>query len=106
LEENMKKINKIKGLVSKALIVLMLPFLGGCIAGGGLGLGALFGLFGGAAAGIGGLLASLGGGAGGVGGAAATGAGIATISNPEPASMILFGSGVAAMTYFKNRKKT
>lgn len=77
------KSNKIGGLV------LLLPFVYGC--GGGGGLAALGSLF------LGGGLASLGGGAG-------LGAQIATISQPEPATMMLMGSGLAAMAFFKSKR--
>jgi hypothetical protein len=75
--------------------LLFLPLLAGCGSGGGglaaLGLGSLFG------GGVSGGLALLGGGAGT----------IASVHNPEPASMFLLGSGVAAMSFFKKvTKKT
>jgi hypothetical protein len=79
---------------------LMLPFLAGCGGGGGgslvsLALGSLFGLGTGVAFTGGGLLA-----------AGGSGAGIATIHNPEPASMFLMGSGMAIMAVYKKIKKS
>ena len=80
---------------------MALPSVYGCGAGGG-GIGALTGfLFGGAgssfAGGVGGFLPL---------GIAAAGGGVelAAIHNPEPASMLLVGGGMAAMTYLKSRK--
>ncbi len=116
----MKKEQKIIKVANVLSLVVMLPFLGGCVAGGGLGLGALFGIFGGAGA-AGGILAALGGGGGvgglggalgaaagvagaGVAGVGVTEAGLATISNPEPASMILVGSGLFAMKCMKDKQ--
>jgi len=88
-----------------------LPFVYGCA--GGVGTGSLLGfLFGGGlsggteiallAAGAGGGIA----GALGLGGAAGGGAGaagIATLVQPEPASMLLVGSGLMALGYFKSK---
>jgi len=81
-----------------------LPFIYGC---GGAGIGSLVSfLFGGGGLGSIGdiaLLGGIGGGiAGAVGGAAGGGAaGLATLSQPEPASMLLLGSGLMTMSYFK-----
>jgi len=85
---NLKKLGKFS-------LIAVLPILSGCTGGGIalLGLGSLFGgLGGGAGAGI------LSGGSG----AAGT---IAFAHTPEPASMLLLGSGVAVMAYLKSRKK-
>ncbi|MCK5014299.1 MAG: PEP-CTERM sorting domain-containing protein [Candidatus Omnitrophica bacterium] len=82
------------------LVVLAgaLPFVYGCGSGGVSSLASF--LFG--STGIGGGIALLGGAA-----ADATlgGAEVATLVNPEPASMLLIGGGLAAMTYFSSRKK-
>ena len=85
------------------LIVLAgaLPFVYGCGSGGGVSSLASF-LFG--STGIGGGIALLGGAA-----ADATlgggGAGLATLHQPEPVSLLLVGGGLAAMTYFSRRNK-
>lgn len=51
---------------------------------------------------ISGLAGSLGGDGGGVG-AGGEGSAMATIHNPEPATMFLLGSGLIAINYYKNR---
>ena len=87
-EKNSKKWPKLLAAV------LLTPLMTGC--GGGaalLGLGSLFGGLG------------AGGGIGGAGLLPGAGAGIASIHNPEPASMLLVGGGIATMAYFKNKIK-
>ena len=77
------------------VLASVLPFIYGCGAG---GVSSLVGfLFGSGLGSIGdiALLGSSGGGAAGVA------AGAATLINPEPASMLLLGGGLATMTYFK-----
>lgn len=87
----MKLSSKIKKL---AILTGVLPLLYGC---GGGGSGALLAfLFG--SAGIGGGTALLGGGGSGVGGG---GTSLATLHSPEPASMLLIGGGLMAMSYVK-----
>lgn len=80
-------------------MALALPFIVGCGGGGAAFLGSLFGA-------SGTLLASsasaAGGAAAAAAGAGAAGAG-ATLVNPEPATMLLMGSGMAAMAIFKSR---
>jgi len=72
-----------------------LPFIYGC---GGGGVGSLVGfLFGGGLGGSIGDIVLLGGGGGGGGGS------IASLIQPEPASLLLIGSGIMAMTYFKSK---
>jgi len=78
------------------LLAIVVPMLTGCGSGGSgfLGLGSLF-------SGVGSIL----GGSGGGGSLLSGGSdGLASISNPEPATMILMGSGMAAMAYYKNKK--
>jgi len=77
-----------------------LPFIYGC---GGAGVGSLVSfLFGGGGLGSIGDIALLGGLGGGIGGAAGGGAaGVASLVQPEPASMLLLGSGLMTMSYFK-----
>ncbi len=76
-----------------------LPFLYGCGAGGGAGIGSLVGfLFGSGGGGIGDVV--LGGGSGIIIGPGGGG----TLINPEPASMLLVGSGLMAMSYFKSKR--
>ena len=77
------------------ILTVILPFIYGCVPGSDTSslTGFLFG----------------GGGLGGValldGGGAALGGGaeLATLHQPEPASMLLLGSGLAAMSYFKSK---
>jgi len=93
-----KKSSKYLKLVALAAT---LPFIYGC--GAGTGVGTLIGfLFGGGGLG-GGEIALLGASASGLG-AVGSGAGLATLHQPEPASMMLLGSGLMAMGYFKSKK--
>ena len=80
-----------------AVLAAMLPFVYGCGSSGVSSLASF--LFG--STGIGGGIALL----GGAGADAALGGEVATLVNPEPASMLLLGGGLAAMTYFKSKKK-
>jgi len=75
-----------------------LPFIYGCGAGG--GIGSLVGFLFGSGLGSIGDIALLGSGGGGGGGG---GGGIATLVQPEPASIFLVGSGIAAMSYFRSK---
>lgn len=84
--------------LNTTLLVLTVPLISGCGGGGGLSLNSLFGSGGGseaASSGGGGSLASLSGVSGGGG----------DFHNPEPASMLLMGSGIAAMAYAKYKNK-
>ena len=88
------------------LSFLLLPCIYGC-GGGGAGAGFLGGLFGGggssaAAGGSSIFLASSGLASSGI---ESGGAAIAALHNPEPITMALFGSGMMAMAFYKNRRK-
>jgi len=97
---NLRGISKVAKNYQKYLkfVVLAsaLPFIYGCGAGAGIGslVGFLFG------SGLGGSIGDIvllgGGGGGGVGGG-----GIASLTQPEPATMLLLGSGLMTMSYFK-----
>ena len=93
-------------------ILSVLPFVYGCQGGDGSVLGSLFGgssaggIAGGSSAGgisSGGSLLALSGtsGTGGGGG----GTEIATISQPEPATMLLLGGGLIAMAFYSKRNR-
>jgi len=83
-----------KNLTTYGLLAVIVPLLSGCGGGGAslLGLGSLFGFLGGGGGDFGksftdpDLLANIG-------------------TNPEPATMLLMGGGVATMAYFKAKKK-
>jgi hypothetical protein len=81
--------------INLLILTVILPSIYGCSGG---GIGELTGLlFGSGAIGI----LSAGGSSGlGIGGAG----GLATVHTPEPASMLLLGSSMMAMAYFKSRK--
>lgn len=89
--------------VYNLMLVSMLPFIYGCLGGGGSGSS-------GSSAGLVGGSESLGGGAGvgvgsGIVGGVTPGNGLEGIHNPEPATMLLVGGGIAAMAYYRNLKK-
>jgi len=87
----------------KLLWIAVLPFVTGCGGGGGLaflGLGSLFGL-----GGAGGSL-FLGGSGGSLALLGSSSGSIPVLHNPEPTSMLLLGSGLAAMAFYKSRKKS
>jgi hypothetical protein len=88
----------IKRLFNAFSMLAIVPLLAGCTGGGlaALGLGSLFGLGGGSGASLfgGSQLAFLG----------ETGGSIPVLHNPEPATMVLMGTGIAAMAYFRSRK--
>lgn len=98
----------VKNLLSKSynwfLFVILLPVMYGCNEGGS-GTASLGSLFGPQDA------ATLASGASDPSTTLAVTAGvesaghIGTITNPEPATMLLLGSGMMAMAYFKNRSK-
>ena len=79
-------------------------FMAGCNPAG----GGLFGFFGGNSGGASdavGDLASSGGSVGGAFDVASVTQEVATVSNPEPASMILFGGGAAGLALIRRRRK-
>ena len=82
-----------------AILFVLLPFVYGCQGGGGGPLGFLGGggFFGGGSNGGGSFV--------GGGGTFVTGETLATIHNPEPTTMLLLGSGLAAMAFQRARKK-
>lgn len=91
----MKKTTEMKSLKGLFLAALV-PFITACNGGGGgtalLGTGSLFSGLGGNGDSGSGLLPG-------------GGDEIASLANPEPASMLLLGSGMAALTYFNNKKR-
>ena len=95
-EEEVAEMNKQK--LKFLGLVVMLPTIFGC--GGGGGTGALFALlFGNSASGLLGF---------GGGGSVIPPAGVmevARLTNPEPATMLLVGGGMAAMAFFKAKNK-
>ncbi len=89
-------LKRVNVLLNNVFLLLTLPLLSGCLGGGitSLGLGSLFGISGGSAVGE---LAFL-------SGNSAVQA-IAQTHNPEPATMVLMGSGLAALTYYRKATK-
>ena len=96
-------IKKYSKHINLLILTAALPFVYGCGAGGGIGALTSF-LFGGS----GSSLALLSGASNpvplGIASAVGGGAELAALHNPEPATMLLLGGGVMAMTYFKSRK--
>lgn len=86
---------KIKNLIAQAsnffILTVLLPVVYGCTGGGGSSVSSL----------LGGSVA--GGASGGAGGAGGGEIALASIENPEPATMLLLGSGFIVMGYLKNR---
>jgi len=79
------------------LLAIIVPLISGC--GGGVAALGFLGSFFGAAGG--------GGSGGGLGIINVPGSdAISSITQPEPASMLLMGGGMAAMAYFKSKKKS
>ena len=85
-------------LLKMAALIGSLPFVYGCGGGGGVSSLASF-LFG--STGIGGGIALLG---GTVTEVALAGTEVATLTNPEPASMLLLGGGLAAAAFLARKK--
>ena len=87
-------------ILNFVLLSFLLPLLSGCGGGGGGG---------GVSGAISSLLGSSGDGGSGNSGASALlsldGGTTATIHNPEPATMLLMGGGLAAMAFYKRRFK-
>lgn len=81
-------------LAKVTLFAVVLPFIYGCQGGG--GGGSTSGFIGGGSG------SSLAGG-GSIGGGGGFGGGGEEIINPEPASMLLFGSGMMAMALWKRK---
>jgi len=97
-QDSMKK--SYKKVCKLIALAAMLPFLYGC--GSGAGVGSLVGFLFGAGGFVGSeiaLLSSTGSGSG----LGAGGAGLATLHQPEPATMLLMGGGLMAMSYFKSK---
>jgi len=87
-----------RGYLKFIVLASALPFIYGC---GGGGVGSLISfLFGSGGLGSIGDIALIGSGGGGI-----IGSGAASLINPEPASMLLVGSGIMAMAYFKSKTK-
>lgn len=87
------------------MLSILLPVVSGC--GGGSDGGSLASLFGSstsAGSGSGGIAGAGAGVAGGVGGAIG-GGGVPALVNPEPATLLLIGSGIAAISYLKRHRK-
>jgi hypothetical protein len=88
-----------KPVFKNIMLLAVVPLLSGCGGGGGLaalGLGSLFGL-----GGSNSFSSLLGGGSLALLNSPET---IPTLVNPEPTSMLLMGTGVAAMAYFKKKR--
>lgn len=87
-----KNNNTLRALFVGALV----PFITACNGGGGGGSALL---------GVGSLFSGSGGGEAGPGLLPGGGEQVASLVNPEPASMLLIGSGMAAMAYVNRKRK-
>jgi len=98
-----KRIIKVEKKYLKCLkfvvLAAALPFIYGC---GGAGVGSLVSFLFGGGLGSAGDIALLGGSLG-AGLSGAGGASLASLNQPEPASILLVGSGIMAMSYFKSK---
>lgn len=90
--EVLKNTKKLRALFAAALV----PFITACNGGGGGGSALL---------GVGSLFSGTGGGGEAGPGLLPGGDQVASLTNPEPASMLLVGSGMAAMAYFNRKRK-
>ena len=86
------------------IVCISLPLLAGC-QGGGADLISLLGSLFGGPAGSAGLLSLLDS-SSGIGVTNDGGIGLAAVHNPEPATLLLLGGGMAAMARFRSRKKS
>ena len=83
------------------ILIAFLPFLAGCQT----GISSVFGLLSFPGGSFGDLVLGIGGGGGSSLLSGGGGDAIAVVHNPEPASMLLMGSGMMAMAYFNKKRQ-